>query len=207
MIITDRNQIDNKQILVMTSIGGAPIHEGHVRLIRDCKSRAISRYFYESISRGAHKDVITNNENNLNKFKLLIIVNCDAFLIRKHSFSFQDENSRAEILDSIKDVDYTFIHHSDKQTVDDAIHYFQPHYFCKGGDRSGPQYMPEIELEACKTYGTEILYGVGGTEKASSSSDLMKRCANHYLFEERADKWISDIERFTQGEYPSWRSR
>lgn len=195
MIITDRNQIDNKQILVMTSIGGAPIHEGHCRLIRDCKAAAIE-----------HLKRINKTMDEL-RVKLLVVVNCDDFLIRKHAFSFQDENARAEILDAIKDVDYTFIHQADKQTVDDAIHYFQPHYFCKGGDRSGPQYMPEIELEACKLYGTEILYGVGGTEKASSSSDLMKRCANHYLFEERADKWIDDIERFTQGEYPSWRSR
>jgi glycerol-3-phosphate cytidylyltransferase/D-beta-D-heptose 7-phosphate kinase/D-beta-D-heptose 1-phosphate adenosyltransferase len=203
MIITDRNQINSKQILVMTSIGGAPIHEGHVRLIRDCKTRVAEAYrkLYRKVSGYDYENPILDN------IKLLVIVNCDDFLIRKHSFSFQDENARAEILDSIKDVDYTFIHQTDKQTIDDAIHYFQPHYFCKGGDRSGPQYMPEIELEACKLYGTEILYGVGGTEKASSSSDLMKRCANHYLFEERADKWIDDIERFTQGEYPSWRSR
>lgn len=185
----------------MTSIGGAPIHEGHTRLIRDCKPAASKNYIEEFRKTSGEYP----QNSILDKIQLLVIVNCDDFLIRKHGFSFQNEDSRAEILDSIKDVDYTFIHRSDKQTIDDAIHYFQPHYFCKGGDRSTYESIPLVERNACSCYGTQILLGVGGSEKASSSSDLMKRAANHYLFNEYADDWVEDIERFTQCEYPSFR--
>ncbi len=215
MIIRDRKEIDNKKILIMTSIGGAPIHEGHCRVIRNCKPRFFKKIINDSCPEDPdeyYQKVHVKNEMigtptilfHPEQVKLLVVVNCDDFLSRKHGFSFQNEDSRAEIIDAIKDVDYTYIHHSDKQTIDDAIYYFQPHYFCKGGDRSGPEFMPECELEAAKSCGCTILYGVGGSDKVSSSSDLMKRCAKHYLFEENVEKWMDkdDIVRLTQGEYP-----
>ena len=175
MIITDRNQIDNKKILVMTSIGGSPIHEGHTRVIRDCKTKVVEDLHSKN-------NPITGPPiwSFYERVKLLVIVNCDDFLIRKHGFSFQNENSRAEVLDSIKDVDYTFIHQSDKQTIDDAIHYFQPHYFCKGGDRSKKEDLPLCEIEACDVYGCQIIFGCGGTDKVSSSSHLIKRVCDFF---------------------------
>lgn len=154
MIILDRIEIDNSYPLLMTSIGGAPIHRGHARLIRECKL----------------------NPNT----KLLVIVNSDEFLIRKHGYVFQDENDRAEIIDSFKDVDYTYIHHSNKQTIDDAILYFQPDYLCKGGDRSAPEFMPKCELDAAHEVGCQIRYGVGGTEKVNSSSILIRNAVEFY---------------------------
>lgn len=176
MIITSREEFENKGIiLAMTSIGGSPIHPGHTRLIRDCKKRV---YHDHWLWRDPHQFYV---ESMVQKaIKLLVVVNCDDFLMRKHGFVFQNENDRAEIIDSIKDVDYTYIHHSDKQTIDDCIHYFQPHYFCKGGDRSSVANLPVSEVQACEDYGTKILFGVGGADKASSSSDLIKRAVEHY---------------------------
>lgn len=171
----------------MTSIGGSPIHEGHTRVIRDCKKTS---YVHHLFNRDPHAYYIESMVREA--FQLLVIVNCDDFLIRKHGFSFQNEDSRAEIIDAIKDVDYTYIHQSDKQTIDDAIHYFQPHYFCKGGDRSSIDNLPKCEVDACNAYGTVILFGVGGSEKVSSSSDLMKACANHYFLEKPINEWIDN---------------
>lgn len=175
----------------MTSIGGSPIHEGHTRVIRNCRGRYyknIINDIYPEDPEEYYQKIYVRNEIGgcpmsilrPEMVKLLVVVNCDDFLIRKHGFVFQNENSRAEILDSIKDVDYTYIHQSDKQTIDDAIHYFQPHYFCKGGDRSNLASIPNVEIEACHFYGTEILFGVGGTNKVSSSSDLIKRGVEFY---------------------------
>lgn len=179
MIITDRNQIDNTKILLCTSVGGSPITNGHTRLIRDCKPAAL-KYLREDLG------LSYESEDNL---RLLVIVNCNDFLVRKHGFVFQDENERAEILDSIKTVDYTFIHQSDKQTVDDTLHYFQPHYFLKGGDRSSRDAMPSTELQACDDYGTVLIFGVGGTDKVSSSSELIKRAVEHYSYEAFHELW------------------
>jgi len=169
VIIENRNQIDSKKILICTSVGGSPIHEGHCRLILDCKIKTL--YHLHS---GGNKNITIDN------LALLVVVNSDVFLQRKHGFCFQSENSRAEILDSIKTSDYTYIHHSEKQTIDDCIHYFQPHYFCKGGDRSSIENLPKEEIRACEDYGTQILFGVGGTDKVSSSSDLIKRASDFY---------------------------
>lgn len=185
MIISSREQIDNKKILVMTSIGGSPIHEGHTRVIRACKStaqEAIDKSLGQSFLDRMPPRYFTGFEA-----KLLVVVNCDDFLIRKHGYVFQNENSRAEILDAIKDVDYTYIHYSDKQTIDDAIHYFQPHYFCKGGDRSDISCLPKEEVEACNDYGTVILFGVGGTDKITSSTTLINNIAS--LINDRNKGW------------------
>lgn len=172
MIIKNNSQIDNKKILICTSVGGSPIHEGHTRLILDCKPKVLK-----------HLNSHGNKTVTIGNLALLVIVNSDSFLKSKHGFCFQSEDSRAEILDSIKTSDYTYIHYSDTQFVDGAIRYFQPHYFCKGGDRSSLESLPRCEIEACEVYGTKILFGVGGTEKASSSSDLIKRAVAHYSIE------------------------
>jgi glycerol-3-phosphate cytidylyltransferase-like family protein len=132
----------------------------------------------------------------LEELQLLVIVNCDSWLCRKHGFAFQNENERAEILDSIQGVDYTFVHQSDKSTIDDALYYFQPDFFLKGGDRSLSSNMPAAELKAVDELGIKLLYSVGGSDKVSSSSDLMKRCANFYYFEKPIGEWCSDIPRF-----------
>lgn len=160
----------------MTSIGGSPIHEGHVRLLNDCKSVVLKDLnLYKSPYDEFYETYFTED-----KLVLLVVVNCDDFLIRKHGFSFQSEDSRAEIIDSFKNVDYTYIHQSDKQTIDDAIYYFQPHYLLKGGDRSSDASMPPCELKAVDETGCKILYSVGGSEKASSSSNLIQRAVAHY---------------------------
>jgi len=208
MIITSRDKIKKDSILVCTSIGGSPLHPGHIRLIRDCRTKTLEHQYNVYADTSLCESWI---EYFQTKIELLVIVNCDDFLLRKHNFVFQNENDRAEIIDSIKGVDYTYIHQSNEQSVVDALLYFKPDYFCKGGDRSGPQYMPQHELDACKELECEIIYGVGGTDKVSSSSELMKSCARHYLFEEYVDDWMSqkDMEMFAYyfPDFPKWKNK
>ena len=166
MIITDRSQIDNKKYLAFTSVGGSPITIGHTRLIRDCKPKVLE-WLHTDETNG---DVFARLED----IHLLVIVNCDDWLRRKHRFSFQNENERAEILDSIKDVDYTFVFQSDKQTIEDALEYFQPDFFLKGGDRSKIESIPVSEINACEKCDCKIIFGCGGFDKISSSSELIK---------------------------------
>lgn len=206
MIIKSLEEINKYSELVCTSIGGSPIHEGHTRIIQGCKPIVFDKFVIPR-----HSEHYKKNPNSgflISNVKLLVIVNSDDFLLRKHGFVFQNENSRAEIIDSIKGVDYTYIHHSDGQSVVDALAYFKPKYFCKGGDRSGPEFMPTNELKICEEIGCTIVYGVGGTDKVSSSSDLMKSCARHYLFEKYADDWLNkeDINTLIQCEYPKFKS-
>lgn len=169
MIITSREQINNKSILVLTSLGGAPFHVGHINLLKECKPAAL-KYVSENYT----------EQPNIDNIKLLVLINSDEFLIKKHGFAFQSEDERAYIIDAIRDVDYTFIYSSEKTTIDDAIHYFQPHFMCKGGDRSAPEFMPQCELNAADDVGCVVLYGIGGTDKVNSSSQIIAKAVEHY---------------------------
>ena len=184
MIIQSREQIDNKYILACCSIGGSPIHAGHTKHILDCKPSVLK-----------YLNGVPPGQYNIDNIKLLVIVNCDSFLYRKHSFVFQSENERAEIFDSLKSVDYTYIYQSDGQTVADALSYFQPDFFCKGGDR-GIGTLPEDEIKAAKDNSVVILYGVGGSDKVTSSSDLIKRAANHYFYEKPVSDWLEERNKY-----------
>lgn len=183
MLITDRNQINNKQILCLTSIGGSPITIGHTRLLQDCKKNVMENL----------KDKIRITDEDI---QLLVVVNSDDFLLRKHGLAAQSEDERAEIIDSIKGVNFVYIHHSHTQDIADCIHYFQPHFFCKGGDRSEISNIPESERLAMQDYGVVFIGGVGGREKVSSSSDIMKKIANHYFYNKPYGEWLENRPKY-----------
>ena len=174
MIIQSKDEIrlDPIDVLIMTSIGGSPIHRGHLSIINNCKQEVMNRI---NKKWGGCCGLM------LSCAKLLVIVNSDDFLIRKHGFAFQDEKTRAELIDNLKAVDYTYIHHSHDQTVTQALVKFQPKYFCKGGDRSSIDSLPRDEVETCKNLGCEIVFGVGGSEKMDSSSDIIKKAVDFYV--------------------------
>lgn len=145
-------------IIILTSIGGSPITNGHTRLITNCKKEINKKFAFSSWC-------------PLN-LKLIVLVNSNNFLLKKHGYVFQDEQERAEIIDSIKDVDYTFIYDT-PSTIEGAIKELKPHFLCKGGDRT-PETMAQVEIDSCLGVGCEIVYGVGGG-KIQSSSELLKK--------------------------------
>jgi cytidyltransferase-like protein len=146
----ERTYKRNEPKIVLTSGGFDPLHFGHVNLIQQSK-----KLFPES--------------------KLVVIVNGDGFLMRKKGKVFMPENERLLIIAALAGVDYVVRFDDGSQFVAGAIRVVKPHYFTKGGDRSTPESIADAEHLACQETGTEIVYGVGGTEKVQSSSWLVDK--------------------------------
>lgn len=140
--------------LVVTSGGFDPLHVGHLR----CLQESAWRY--------------TDNWQDL-----LVIVNGDGFLMRKKGFVFMPLQERMEIIAGIHGVDYVVPWDDGTQFVTGALDILRPEIFTKGGDRSTPGSVPEFEL--CKNIGCQVIFGVGGTDKLQSSSDLVKNFKAH----------------------------
>lgn len=103
---------------------------------------------------------------------VIVIANSDEWLYRKKGFNFMDFKKRAEILDSIKGVLLVDSVDDSDGTVCEAIKRHKPTFFANGGDR-GRSNTPEQTV--CEELGVELLWGIGGEEKADSSSDLVKK--------------------------------
>jgi len=142
--------------VILISGGFAPIHSGHIAMMRDAK--------------------LTNPDAFL-----IAVVNCDKFLMQKKGFVFQNQYERANIVDSIRWVDWTVILDTDSMYVDEAIRELSPDFFANGGDRSSVDRIPIEKRKAMKEVNCEILFGVGGDHKANSSSWMVE---NRYIIPE-----------------------
>lgn len=103
---------------------------------------------------------------------VFVVANSDDWLFRKKGFVFMEFEQRAEILASIKGVVRVSGVDDSDGTVCEAIHRLKPDYFANGGDR---QKHNTPEQTVCDELGVEMLWGIGGNNKANSSSDLVER--------------------------------
>lgn len=103
---------------------------------------------------------------------LVAIINGNNFLINKKGFYNLDECERAENVNELESVDYVLVWRKQLRHVDEALKLIRPHFFCKGGTRSGDSFMPKDELEVCKEIGCIIKYGVGGQYEKQAVSEL-----------------------------------
>jgi cytidyltransferase-like protein len=103
---------------------------------------------------------------------VIVVANSDDWLYRKKGFVFMEFDQRAEILAAIKGVIKVSGVDDNDGTVCEAIHRLKPDYFANGGDREKHN-TPEQAV--CDELGVEMLWGVGGKNKANSSSDLVER--------------------------------
>jgi len=103
---------------------------------------------------------------------VIVVANSDDWLFRKKGFVFMEFEERAEILASIKGVIKVSGVDDSDNTVCEAIQRLKPDYFANGGDR-GKDNTPEQAL--CDKMGVEMLWGIGGENKANSSSTLVER--------------------------------
>ena len=108
--------------------------------------------------------------------KLIVIVNNDIQQVMKKDKVILSEQNRARLIGALRHVDEAVIAVDDDHTVvrtlkmvanqhpDDEI------IFANGGDRDSEKVTPESEV--CHEYGIEMIFGVGGVEKADSSTRI-----------------------------------
>ncbi len=134
---------------VCVSGGFDPIHIGHLRMIQ---------------AAATYGDVI-------------VIVNSDAWLMRKKGYIFMPFEERCEILRGLECVKDTT--HVDDEPLEgipgagvviEALQRVKPDYFANGGDRKTSN---TPEMDTCNTLGIELLWNMGGS-KIQSSSELVK---------------------------------
>lgn len=101
---------------------------------------------------------------------LVVILNCDRFLISKKGKPFIPATDRADIVDSIKGVDYVYIFETDSYTVDKALEDIKPDIFAKGGDRIDKESIPE--WDTCIKNSIKLVPNVGAEKKWSSRNYL-----------------------------------
>ena len=103
---------------------------------------------------------------------VIVIVNSDEWLMRKKGYIFMPFEERCEIIEGFACVYETTGVDDTDNTVCEALERVQPDYFANGGDRKKHN-TPEQEV--CNELGVQMLWGVGGNNKANSSSDLVER--------------------------------
>ncbi len=103
---------------------------------------------------------------------VVVVANSDDWLFRKKGFVFMEFEQRAEILAAIKGVVKVSGVDDTDGTVCEAIRRLKPDMFANGGDRRKHN-TPEQDV--CEELGVEMLWGIGGEDKANSSSDLVER--------------------------------
>jgi cytidyltransferase-like protein len=108
--------------------------------------------------------------------KLIVIVNNDEQQILKKGKIILSEENRARLLRALKDVDEVMISVDNDPTVIKTLHAIADKYpehslvFANGGDRDSEKAIPEGEV--ARERNIELVFGVGGTEKADSSTRI-----------------------------------
>ena len=127
----------------------SPLHAGHLDMMEDAASRGDT---------------------------LIVIVNNNAQQEMKKGKVIIDEADRLRIVNAMRLVDYAFIAVDEDRTVSASLEKvardFPDHQlvFANGGDRTSGEVVPEAEV--CDRYGIEMVFDMGGTEKADSSSRI-----------------------------------
>lgn len=108
--------------------------------------------------------------------KLIVIVNNDAQQVMKKGKVILDENNRLRLITALREVDEAFISIDEDPSVIKSLEKIAQKYpndqliFANGGDRDSEKAIPEGDV--CRKYGIEMVFGVGGTEKADSSTRI-----------------------------------
>lgn len=108
--------------------------------------------------------------------KLIVIVNNDKQQIAKKGKIILSEDNRLRLIDALRDVDEAFIAIDEDGSVIASLEKIALQYpndelvFANGGDRDSEKAIPEGDV--CRKYNIEMVFGVGGTEKADSSTRI-----------------------------------
>ena len=135
--------------IVLVTGGFDPLHSGHIAYFRAAKQLGDT---------------------------LVVGVNSDAWLVRKKGRAFMPWDERMTIVKNIKDVDFVLEFNDDDGSAKSAIKLARQTWpdhkivFANGGDRTDTN-IPEMEF---KDTNLEFAFGVGGFNKANSSSWILE---------------------------------
>ena len=136
--------------IIMVSGGFDPIHSGHIKLIEEA---------------GSFGDVV-------------VLLNSDKWLRQKKGHEFLSFDERKTIMSALKKVVDVINFDDDNNNCVNGIEKTIKKYngrnikFANGGDRNSDT-TPEYEF--CKKNNIEMLWGIGGKNKANSSSWILKK--------------------------------
>ena len=128
-----------------------PIHIGHLRMIQAARQLAD---------------------------RLVVIVNNDRQQLMKKGRILMTEDDRLAIVAELRSVDEAFVAVDDDATVVASLRQVRERHpdaellFCNGGDRSSAGDVPSAETLLADEIGLQLVYGVGGEDKADSSSRI-----------------------------------
>ncbi|AUI63580.1 MULTISPECIES: adenylyltransferase/cytidyltransferase family protein [Amycolatopsis] len=129
-----------------------PLHQGHLDLFEDAQAR--SGY-------------------------LIVIVNNDHQQVLKKGRVIQTEDIRARIVRALRIVDDVYVAVEQGPGINESFDLIRAAYpdteleFCNGGDRRSVDELPADEIEAGARNNIALLYGIGGTDKADSSTRIL----------------------------------
>lgn len=135
----------------IVSGGFDPIHEGHIEMIKSAASKSDG---------------------------VILLLNSDAWLCRKKGKNFMEFKTRKIVCENIKGVVKVFGFDDSDGSASDGIRIIREKYpndelvFANGGDRLKSN-IPECLT--CEKYGVKLEFGVGGNNKANSSSWILKK--------------------------------
>ena len=107
--------------------------------------------------------------------EVFVIVNNNAQQVMKKGKVIIDEADRLRVVNALRLVDHAIIAVDEDRTVSASLaklaNDFGDHQliFANGGDRK-PEFVPEAAV--CEAHGIELRFGVGGDNKADSSSRI-----------------------------------
>lgn len=110
--------------------------------------------------------------------KLIVIVNNDAQQVIKKDKIILTEQNRARLMNAIKHVDEVIVAVDQDPPVTKTLEKIAGMYpndeliFANGGDRVDPEAIPGPEAARCRELGIRMVFGVGGTNKADSSTRI-----------------------------------
>lgn len=107
---------------------------------------------------------------------LIVIVNNDIQQVLKKDKIILPEENRARLMRALRDVDEVMIAIDTDPPVIKTLEAVAVKYpddeliFANGGDRDSEKVIPETAI--CRQYGIQMIMGVGGTNKADSSTRI-----------------------------------
>lgn len=108
--------------------------------------------------------------------RLIVVVNNDVQQVMKKDKIILPEENRARLMRALRAVDEVVVSIDQDPTVIKTLEFIANQYageelvFANGGDRDSEKAIPEADI--CHKYNIAMLFGVGGTQKADSSTRI-----------------------------------